>query len=362
MRPPRPLFIVLPLICAGSMAMGILNLVRAGMVLDSEAILFALVHAVCWSIPAPLAALAEARLNRFVSPIPQVLVLLSICFLAALAGDMLFGVVCYYADWICTPQLQFLFGADGPIPVAFRWAAGEVQEPLVVTVATLMLARFLLLQEREKERVLRADRLVTRLSEARLQLLRSQLNPHFLFNSLNSVATLIGSDDLAASTMLERLIGFYGIVSATEGKPFVRVAEEVAFIREYLMIEQSRFGARLSAQIDADRASLDALVPPLLLQPIAENAIKHGIARIPGPGSIHLRIACDQQHVRFVVENSGRAIDAARARDGVGLANTRERLRQTYGGDQELRAEAAGRRGTRVTVTIPYHTTEVRPA
>jgi signal transduction histidine kinase len=361
-RPPRPLFIVLPLVCSGSMAMGLLNLVRSGMELDSEAILFALVHAVCWSIPTPLAALAEARLNRFRSPIPQVLLLVSICFASALTGDVLFGMVCYYSGWICSPQLQFLFGADGSLPVAFRWAAGEVQEPLVVTVATLMLARFLLLQEREKERMSRADRLATRLSEARLQLLRSQLNPHFLFNSLNSVATLIGNDDRAAATMLERLIGFYGIVSATEGKPFVRVSEEVAFIREYLMIEQSRFGARLSAQIDADQASLEALVPPLLLQPIAENAIKHGIARIPGPGSIHMRIACDQRHVRFVVENSGRAIDSARARDGIGLANTRERLRQTYGGDQELLAEASGPQGTRVTVTIPYHTTEVRPA
>jgi signal transduction histidine kinase len=358
----RPLLAMLPLIGAGCVALGMLDLVMSAVTMNLEALAYAASHAACWMLPIPLAALADARFNRARSPVLQALILVAICLLASLAGDLVFGIVCYHAGWLSSAGQQWVYGSDGAVARAFRFAVSDVREPLVVTLATLMLSRFVLVQEREKERMLRADRLAARLSEARLQLLRSQLNPHFLFNSLNSVATLIGNDDLAASTMLERLIGFYGIVSATEGRPFVRVSEEVAFIREYLMIEQSRFGARLSAQIEADQASLQALVPPLLLQPIAENAIKHGIARIPGPGSIRMRIACDEHHVRFVVENSGRAIDPARARDGIGLANTRERLRQTYGGDQELLAEPSGRHGTRVTVTIPFHTTEVRPA
>jgi len=367
MRFPRPLVIILLVVVGGCVGMGLTDLAMSKVDMNAEALLFAVVHAVCWLILVPLAALVDARLNRFRSPVLQALTLILICFVAALVSDFCFGIVCYHAGWLSGPPQQRVFGADSAIARAFRFAAGNVREPLLVTLTTLMLSRFVLVQEREKERMLRADRLATRLSEARLQLLRSQLNPHFLFNSLNSVATLIGKDDRAASTMLERLTGFYGIVSATEGKPFVRVSEEVAFIREYLMIEQSRFGARLSARIDADEAAMGALVPPLLLQPIAENAIKHGIARIPGPGSIRLHIASDHRHVRFVVENSGRAIDSIRVRDGIGLANTRERLRQTYGADQELLAEAAGPQGTRVTVTIPHHTVphiprEVQPA
>jgi hypothetical protein len=229
----------------------------------------------------------------------------------------------------------------------------SVEAPLAVLMPAAMAGRYLAAAARERTRALRVHELESRLAEARLELLRSQLQPHFLFNALNSVATLIRHDAAGAEAMLARLGRFYAIAAAIEGRQFVTLREEVGFVREYLAIEQIRFGARLRCEIEVDDAAADAAVPALILQPLAENAIKHGVARVPGPASVVVRARCDGARLILTVDDNGGAAAAAAAHsDGVGLANTRRRLAHAYGNDFALELQSAGG-GTRLRVALP---------
>lgn len=201
------------------------------------------------------------------------------------------------------------------------------------------------------------------LARSQLQVLKMQLDPHFLFNTFNAIAALMHRDAAAADAMLTRLSELLRITLARAGDQEVTLAEEMEFLRLYLEIQQSRFGERLSVDWRVDAAAEGAAVPHLVLQPIVENAVQHGIARVPGPGRIG--IAARREGGRLVLEvtdsGPGLADDWAPREGGVGLSNTHARLEQMYGDTHTLEMYTRDEGGTAVVIALPYRTA-ARPA
>jgi two-component system LytT family sensor kinase len=193
------------------------------------------------------------------------------------------------------------------------------------------------------------------LTEARLDLLKAQLEPHFLFNTLHSIAELMHHDVEAADRMLTRLSELLRATLESGGKQEIRVAEELALVDRYLDIERIRLGDRLKTDIDVEPAALDAFVPVFVLQPIVENAVRHAIATRVAGGKIALTIRRRDGELRVDVDDDGPGF-AADAIERVGLGNTRARLRHFYGGDDRVRIERGALGGASVHLVLPFRT------
>jgi anti-sigma regulatory factor (Ser/Thr protein kinase) len=208
--------------------------------------------------------------------------------------------------------------------------------------------------EAERARSVRALKLA---DSARLRALQSQLNPHFLFNALNGVATLIreGDGSRAADTV-ETLSEFLRATLQTLDSPQIPVRAELAFVEQYLRIQRLRFGSFLNATVDADPETLDAFVPTLILQPLVENAVRHGVlARAQGGAlSVSIRQRDDLLVISVEDDGPGRA-DASAKAYGVGLKNSAERLAALYGEDAHLSVGArTNGRGFVAVVFLPF--------
>jgi len=202
-----------------------------------------------------------------------------------------------------------------------------------------------------------------KLARAQLDALKMQLHPHFLFNTLNSITALIHTDPDAADRMTARLGELLRITLDNEGIHEVPVATELDFTRKYLDIQQLRFQDRLTIQVDAAADTNDALVPNLLLQPLVENAIRHGISEQAGPGQIGIAVQRDGATLRIDVTDTGPGLGKQMSDDsssGVGLSNTRERLAQLYGDRQRLELIERPEGGVCVRIELPYHVAEGR--
>ncbi len=186
---------------------------------------------------------------------------------------------------------------------------------------------------RFRERELRASQLEALLARAELQALKLQLHPHFLFNSLNAVAGLVRrGDNPQAVRMLAGLSDLLRYVLDNAERQTVLLGEELEFIRRYLEIQQLRFGDRLASELAVEPTALAVRVPNLVLQPLVENALEHGVAG-RGRGRIRLTGELRGGRLLLAVEDDGAGLDAGGASFGVGLENTRARLEQQYGGD-----------------------------
>jgi two-component system, LytTR family, sensor kinase len=186
---------------------------------------------------------------------------------------------------------------------------------------------------KEKERLLRAE---SEVREARLLALRYQLNPHFLFNSLNAVSTLILDGNAPAATRMLAQIGDLLRTSLdSEVTAEVTLSQELAFTEGYLAIEQTRLGERLRIDMAVPLETRDALVPNMLLQPLVENAVRYGVAPLVEGGRIGIKSALDADRLRITIGNSGRRGDGEQKKNGngIGLENTAERLKTLYGTD-----------------------------
>jgi two-component system LytT family sensor kinase len=206
-----------------------------------------------------------------------------------------------------------------------------------------------------RERELTEAQLRTRLAEAQLQALQRQLHPHFLFNTLNTISALMHRDTEAADEMLERLSDLLRLSLDRVGTQHVPISDELEFLRKYLEIERTRFGERLQVHIDVAPEALDALVPNLLLQPLVENALRHGIAPKIGGGRVDIIAGRDGSSLRMEVRDNGvgMPIDKLNAIGGVGWSNTRSRLQHLYGPNHRFEVRTPGV-GLAVTIVIPF--------
>jgi two-component system, LytTR family, sensor kinase len=205
-------------------------------------------------------------------------------------------------------------------------------------------------------RALRASQLETRLVEAQLQSLQRQLQPHFLFNTLNTISALMHRDVEAADAMIARLSDLLRISLQMVGVQEVTLKEELDFLSKYLEIEQTRFRDRLTVVFEVAPDTLDALVPNLILQPLVENAIKHGIGPRPAPGTVMIRARRLGTTLELAVQDNGVGLSAARLSDfnrGIGLSNTRSRLDHLYGSTHRFEFRQPAEGGLLVLIAIP---------
>jgi sensor histidine kinase YesM len=249
--------------------------------------------------------------------------------------------------------LLFIFGFHTAI-VAY-WVVLSIQS------AFRNYARF---QEREQAALradLRASQLETQIAQARLGALKAQLQPHFLFNTLNAIVVLVRQQKgkLAEET-LGRFSDLLRAVLADMDAQEVTLARELEYLRLYLSIEQLRFSDRLRVDTTVDPSLLDAAVPHMALQPIVENAIRHGIGRRAGSGVIDIRAERAGGSLRIVVRDNGPGFGAPGAAGGLnlGLANTRARLRQLYGDAAGLSTADDPAGGAVVTLVLPFRSVE----
>jgi two-component system LytT family sensor kinase len=208
---------------------------------------------------------------------------------------------------------------------------------------------------READRVERAHReaqLVHQVVSAELRALRAQLSPHFLFNVLNTIAALIPHEPEKAELMVVRLAKVFRHLLAHSEKSFSSLQEEIEFLRTYLEIEKVRFGERLTVEFEISEAAAMATVPSLILQPLVENSLKHGLAPKRGDNRLIIRAGWADGALSLSVEDNGVGISKA-LNSGVGLRNIRERLRTTYGDRASLVLENIAQGGSRASVIIP---------
>jgi two-component system LytT family sensor kinase len=206
--------------------------------------------------------------------------------------------------------------------------------------------------QRYRERDMRAAQLKEQLTRAELQALRNQLHPHFLFNTLNSVASLMHEDVQAADDMLADLSHLLRVYLSGNEEQEIPLRQEIELLNTYLRIQKRRFEDRLSSSIDVPASLLDASFPALLLQPLVENAILHGIAPRPIPGKVSVCARSEGDRLRLDVVDDGTGL-SSESKDRIGLANTRSRLRQLYGDRHTFQIANRVPTGVTVTMTIP---------
>jgi hypothetical protein len=225
--------------------------------------------------------------------------------------------------------------------LAFYFRA-EMFSDLVTFWCAFFLFRGLAYYQQFREKEQAASQLETQLANARLAALRMQLNPHFLFNAMNSISSMMHSNVEAADAMLEQLSSLLRMTLERGDIQLITVQEEVAFIEAYLAIQGHRYAGRVTQRVAVDPDLYDALVPAMILQPIIENAFAHGISRLSNDGELSISIRKSDNHIAIKVTNNGPASGPdkipARERRGVGLENVRHRLRLHYGEDSTFSA------------------------
>ena len=206
-----------------------------------------------------------------------------------------------------------------------------------------------------RERELHASELEKRLAQAKLQTLQMQLNPHFLFNTLHSISSLMHKDVEAADRMIMRLGDMLRAALESSDTQEVTLRDELGFLQRYLEIEQIRFGDRLTVKLEIAPDTLDAQVPNLILQPLVENAIRHGIEPHARPGRIELRAHREADVLSLDVCDNGAGLrNHDPGNEGVGLSNTRARLQELYGKAHRFELGSGPGGGLLVQLTIPF--------
>ncbi len=204
-----------------------------------------------------------------------------------------------------------------------------------------------------QRRALNEQKLAARLASAELQVLKMQLQPHFLFNTLNTIYNLAPQNSRKAQTMIARLSDLLRLSLDHVSSNMVPLQQELEFLENYLDIEKTRFEERLQVVREIDPEALDAAVPNLLLQPLVENAIRHGIGKKASGGTIEIRASKSGNRLLITITDDGRNPVAEKSSSGIGLANTRARLTQLFGSDFYFELKPAGQ-GAQVAINLPF--------
>ncbi len=326
---------------------------RLGMLrsaLPAAPLAFALVQAYTWALLTPLIFWLSGRFTIVREQwVQRLLLSMLLAIILAAAVDTLLAVL-RHEMFDLRPR------GRRPPPGALAglrrlWFLDDLT--IVIAILAVGYARvyFYSFQNRQAE----AIRLTAQLADARLSALRTQLNPHFLFNTLNAVSALVEKDPRGVRRMIARLSELLRQTLDQSGEHETPLRDELKFVEHYLDIMQIRFPDTLSVQTSVDTAVLDAIVPKLVLQPLVENAIKHG--GIEERGSSQIEITAERQNDELVlsVRDDGPGPDGSATRGaGTGLRNTRERLVALYGDRQSVTLTAAPGGGTLAEVRIPY--------
>lgn len=220
---------------------------------------------------------------------------------------------------------------------------------LPIYLAIVSVAHAVLFSRRSQER----DRLEASLAKARIEALKMQLQPHFLFNSLNSIAALVHRDPHAADEMLAGLSDLLRLTIESSGEQELPLSEELKFVERYLAIEHVRFGERLRFEIEIAPEVRAAMVPTFLLQPLVENAVHHGLEPQQGAGLLSIRAWREGSRLRLTVADNGPGLaDGPAHREGIGLPNTRARLSELYGDAATLELKSG--EGMKVEISLPF--------
>lgn len=272
--------------------------------------------------------------------------------------------VCVVLKYAVLVPIEHAFGLDTGASLSSALARNFATESMAFW-AVIGIVHAFEFNRRYREREVAAADLRAQLSEAQLEALRSQIHPHFLFNTLHGISTLMHRDVDAADTMLTRLSDLLRLTIQHRGQNEITLRDELALMGEYIEIMRVRFGDRLAVNQTIHPEALDALVPQFILQPLLENAFDHGIARTAGPGTIEISAIPADGKLEISISDNGLNTNGSTAgvkRHGIGLANTRRRLEQLYGPAQSISLEKLPERGTRVVVSIPLHTSsEISP-
>lgn len=277
-------------------------------------------------------------------------------------SNLLLGGLFATASTAIAAALRALFGvstsdAFGPATITSIGSnlAGDLLRYALIAGSYQAFAYYRTVREREAlEARLRAD-----LAEAKLANLEGRLHPHFLFNTLNSIAALVRKDPRAAETMVEQLSELLRASLMAHPLREVTLEEELRLTEQYLAIQGVRFRDRLCATLEASGTTRQARVPQLILQPLVENAVRHGIAPRESGGSITVTASVDRERLIMTVEDDGVGIGnapAERAGTGLGLKSVESRLVHLYGTQQQFEVRPRSPSGTTVTITMPYRT------
>jgi two-component system LytT family sensor kinase len=268
-----------------------------------------------------------------------------------LASFLIVGLVAQ--SWFAALQMFFnpwRYPKSSTFTEAWSTSLPYQVTPLLIVYALMVVATYIA-DARE-----RSARLNEELSKAQLAALRGQIEPHFMFNTLNSIAGLVREQrNDAAVSMIVGLSEFLRRATQDSHRAQVTLAEEVEYLQRYVDIQKVRFGERLQFSVDIPPEMLRAQVPNLLLQPLVENAIKHGVGRCVAGGSVRVAGACENGTLRLSVSNDGpnTPIDEPESHTGVGLNNLRTRLRILHGEESELQLRLAPSGEAEVVVTLP---------
>ena len=317
-----------------------------------------------WVLFAPLVAAGSARFPIRPGNWPKALLAHALMLLAiALVHGLGIGFLYHYADAPGTAMASyepwqhaghFLFGDD---MLLFDMVVYSV------FAATLNIRNFL---EIVRQQELDASKLNQRLAELRLQTLRMQIDPHFLFNAMNAIAVLIkkGDNDRAEKT-IGLLSRFFRQTLESSDRQWVTLEEELALVRQYIAIVQVRFGDRLTVAEHCDPSVRGTPVPAMLLQPLVENAVTHGFGNKTGPCAMKLACRADGDRLAIAIEDDGvggRFYSDPKFEDGIGLKNVRGRLEQMYGREHTFVLTSKLGAGTRIEIRVPLHPKAPSPA
>lgn len=276
-----------------------------------------------------------------------------------LGGILAFSAAHTTSNWISRVALYRLAGLGdydyGVMPIRY---AMELPYDVLIYLGMTAVLIFSAHLERARERDLRAAQLESSLAQAELKNLRLKLQPHFLFNALNTISATMYDDPRAADEMLDRLAELLRASLKTSETDEVPLSVELELLDAYLAVERARFDERLHVEMEIAPEARSALVPSLLLQPLVENAIRHGGVETKGRGSISVRATRLDSRLTLEVRDDGDGAPVGRdpLASGLGLAATAERLRLLYGTDQSFTAANAPEGGFRVTANFPLRT------